>query len=129
MRRDIRGFISQTGASTRFFAKAFYLVDNGYCTIQDVDRSLRNDCGYWITFVGPFRFLDLTGIPAYRVVMEELPPELSCSKDIPALVKRVVDSGGRGVANAKGFVGTVRRRHGAGRSDFWNSTMIFAPCP
>ena len=102
VRRDVRGFIT----NRCFYAllrEAFHLVDNGYCTIEDVDRSLRNDYGYWITFVGPFRFMDLTGIPAYRMVMEGLLPELSCSKDIPALMKEVVDSGGRGVANAKGF--------------------------
>lgn len=102
VRRDIRGFIT----NRCFYAllrEAFYLVDNGYCTIEDVDRSLRNDYGYWITFVGPFRFMDLTGIPAYRMVMEGLLPELSCSKEIPALMKKVVDSGARGVANAKGF--------------------------
>lgn len=102
VRRDVRGFIT----NRCFYAllrEAFYLVDNGYCTIEDVDRSLRNDYGYWITFVGPFRFMDLTGIPAYRMVMEGLLPELSCSKDVPDLMKKVVDSGGRGVANAKGF--------------------------
>ena len=102
VRRDIRGFIT----NRCFYAllrEAFYLVDNGYCTIEDVDRSLRNDYGYWITFAGPFRFLDLTGIPAYRMVMEDLLPELSCSKDVPALMNKVVNSGGRGVANAKGF--------------------------
>ncbi|HEV2383587.1 MAG TPA: 3-hydroxyacyl-CoA dehydrogenase family protein [Terriglobia bacterium] len=102
VRRDIRGFIT----NRCFYAllrEAFYLVDNGYCTIEDVDRSLRNDYGYWITFAGPFRFMDLTGIPAYRMVMEGLLPELSCSKEVPASMQRVVDSGARGVANAKGF--------------------------
>ena len=102
VRRDIRGFIT----NRCFYAllrEAFYLVDSGYCTIEDVDRSLRNDYGYWITFAGPFRFMDLTGIPAYRMVMEGLLPELSCSKEVPPLMKKVVDSGARGVANAKGF--------------------------
>jgi len=102
VRRDIRGFIT----NRCFYAllrEAFYLVDNGYCSIEDVDRSLRNDYGYWITLVGPFRFMDLTGIPAYRMVMEGLLPELSCSPEVPALMKRVTDSGARGVANAKGF--------------------------
>jgi 3-hydroxybutyryl-CoA dehydrogenase len=83
--------------------EAFYLVENGYATIEDVDRSLRNDLGYWITFAGPFRFMDLTGIPAYRMVMEDLFPELCCSKEVPELMRKVVDSGARGVANAQGF--------------------------
>lgn len=102
LRRDIRGFIT----NRVFYAmlrEAFYLVDSGYCTIEDVDRSLRNDLGYWITFAGPFRFMDLTGIPAYAAVMKGLFPDLHCSTEVPELMKKVVASGARGVSNAKGF--------------------------
>jgi 3-hydroxybutyryl-CoA dehydrogenase len=102
LRRDIRGFIT----NRCFYAllrEAFHLVEAGYATIEDVDRSLRNDYGYWITFAGPFRYMDLTGIPAYAAVMRDLFPDLDYSKEVPALMRRVVDSGARGVSNAKGF--------------------------
>jgi 3-hydroxybutyryl-CoA dehydrogenase len=102
LRRDIRGFIT----NRVFYAmlrEAFYLVESGYASVEDVDRSLRNDLGYWITFAGPFRFMDLTGIPAYAAVMKGLFPELNSSTKVPALMKRVVASGARGVSNAKGF--------------------------
>ena len=102
VRHDIRGFLTNR-CMYALMREAFYLVENGYATIEDVDRSLRNDLGYWITFAGPFRFMDLTGIPAYRMVMEDLFPELCCSKEVPALMRKTVDSGARGVANAKGF--------------------------
>jgi 3-hydroxybutyryl-CoA dehydrogenase len=75
VRKDIRGFIT----NRVFYAmlrEAFYLVENGYATPEDVDRSVRNDLGWWITLAGPFRFMDLTGIPAYKAVMEDLFPEL-----------------------------------------------------
>lgn len=102
LRRDVRGFIT----NRCFYAlirEAFHLVESGYTTIEDVDRSLRNDLGYWITFAGPFRFMDLTGVPAYRTVMRDLWPGLDCSTKVPSLMKKVVDSGALGVANAKGF--------------------------
>jgi 3-hydroxybutyryl-CoA dehydrogenase len=102
VKRDIRGFIT----NRCFYAllrEAFYLVEAGYATIADVDRSLRNDLGYWITLAGPFRFMDLTGIPAYAAVMKDLFPELSCSQDVPELMLKVVKSGAKGVSNAKGF--------------------------
>ena len=102
VRRDVRGFITNR-CMYALMREAFYLVESGYATIEDVDRSLRNDLGYWITFAGPFRFMDLTGVPAYRRVMEELLPELCCSKEVPALIRKVVDAGGKGVANAQGF--------------------------
>ncbi|MGA2987947.1 MAG: 3-hydroxyacyl-CoA dehydrogenase family protein [Terriglobia bacterium] len=102
VRRDIRGFLTNR-CMYALIREAFYLVESGYATIEDVDRSLRNDLGYWITFAGPFRFMDLTGVPAYLRVMEDLLPELCCSKEVPALIRKVVDKGGLGVANAQGF--------------------------
>jgi 3-hydroxybutyryl-CoA dehydrogenase len=100
--RDIRGFLTNR-CMYALMREAFYLVEAGYATIEDVDRSLRNDLGYWITFAGPFRFMDLTGVPAYLRVMKDLLPELCCSQEVPALIQKVVDAGGQGVANAQGF--------------------------
>jgi 3-hydroxybutyryl-CoA dehydrogenase len=102
VKRDVRGFIT----NRIFYAmlrEAFHLVEAGYATPADVDRSLRNDLGYWITFAGPFRFMDLTGIPAYAAVMTDLFPDLDSRKDMPALMRKIVGSGARGVQNAKGF--------------------------
>jgi 3-hydroxybutyryl-CoA dehydrogenase len=102
VRRDIRGFIT----NRIFYAmlrEAFYLVENGYATVEDVDRSVRNDLGYWITLAGPFRYMDLTGIPAYAAVMRDLLPDLSCNTQVPQLMKEVVAVGARGISNAKGF--------------------------
>ncbi len=65
--------------------------------------SVRNDMGYWITLAGPFRYMDLTGIPAYGAVMRDLLPDLSRSQETPKLMKEVMASGARGTSNAKGF--------------------------
>jgi 3-hydroxybutyryl-CoA dehydrogenase len=102
VRRDIRGFITNR-IMYAMIREAFYLVENGYATVEDVDRSVRNDMGYWITMAGPFRYMDLTGIPAYAAVMRGLLPELCCAKDTPKLMQEVVASGARGVSNARGF--------------------------
>ncbi len=102
LRRDIRGFISNR-IMYAMLREAFHLVESGYATIEDVDRSLRNDLGYWITFAGVFRFMDLTGIPAYAAVMKDLFPELNCDTKAPSLIEKLVQEGARGVSNAKGF--------------------------
>jgi 3-hydroxybutyryl-CoA dehydrogenase len=102
LRRDIRGFITNR-VMYAMIREAFHLVESGVATIADVDRSLRNDLGYWITFAGPFRFMDLTGIPAYAAVMRDLLPELSASTELPELMRKVAGSGAQGVSNAKGF--------------------------
>ena len=102
VRRDVRGFITNR-IMYAMMREAFYLVENGYATVEDVDRSVRNDMGYWITMAGPFRYMDLTGIPAYAAVMSDLLPDLCCSQETPKLMQLVVASGARGTSNAKGF--------------------------
>ena len=102
LKKDIRGFITNR-LMYAMMREAFYLVENDYATIEDIDRSIRNDLGYWITFAGPFRFMDLTGIPAYLTVMENLFPELCNSTSAPASIKNLVNAGAKGVSNAHGF--------------------------
>lgn len=102
LKKDIRGFITNR-IMYAMLREAFYLVENGFATIEDVDRSLRNDLGYWITFAGPFRFMDLTGIPAYLTVMQDLWPELSNTTQPAQTMKDIVARGAKGVSNANGF--------------------------
>jgi 3-hydroxybutyryl-CoA dehydrogenase len=102
LRKDIRGFITNR-IMYAMLREAFNLVENGYATVEDVDRSLRNDLGYWMTFAGPFRFMDLTGIPAYLTVMKDLFPDLDNSAQAPEMMEKLVASGARGVSNAHGF--------------------------
>lgn len=102
LRRDVRGFLTNR-LMYAMLREAFYLVESGFATPADIDRSLRNDVGYWITFAGPFRYMDLTGIPAYAAVMRDLLPDLSCAKEVPALIREVVESGAHGISNCKGF--------------------------
>jgi 3-hydroxybutyryl-CoA dehydrogenase len=102
VRKDIRGFITNR-LMYALYREAFSLVENGYATIEDVDRACRNNAGYWMTLVGPFRWMDLTGVAAYHNVMKELFPTLCNTTEVPALIDAVVRSGGRGVSNAHGF--------------------------
>lgn len=102
LRREIRGFITNR-ISYAMFREACHLVDSGVCTVEDVDRSLRNDVGWWIPFAGPFRYMDLMGVEAYYRVMRDLLPELSTEPGIPRLMREVVESGGRGISNGRGF--------------------------
>jgi 3-hydroxybutyryl-CoA dehydrogenase len=102
LRRDVRGFLT----NRVFYAmlrEAFYLVEAGFADPADVDRSLRNDLGYWITFAGPFRMMDLMGLPAFEAVMRGLFPELNCDTRVPRLMEKLVKSGARGIANQRGF--------------------------
>jgi len=102
VRKDIRGFITNR-LMYAMYREAFYLVENGYATVEDVDRACRNNAGYWMTLVGVFRWMDLTGVPAYHTVLKDLFPTLNNDTKVPELIDKIVREGGRGVANAKGF--------------------------
>jgi 3-hydroxybutyryl-CoA dehydrogenase len=102
LRREIRGFITNR-ISYAMFREACYLVESGVCTVEDVDRSLCNDVGWWIPFAGPFRYMDMMGVEGYHRVMRDLLPDLSTSPEIPRLISDIVEGGGRGISNGRGF--------------------------
>ena len=102
VRKDIRGFITNR-LMYAMYREAFFLVENGYASVEDVDRACRNNAGYWMTLVGVFRWMDLTGVPAYHTVMKDLFPTLNNKTEVPKLIDNIVKSGGKGVANAHGF--------------------------
>ena len=108
LREDIRGFLSNR-MMYAMIREAFHLVEAGIADIETVDRSFRNDMGWWALLAGPFRWMDLTGIPAYQLVMEGLLPKLCNDKQVPKLMRTVVASGAQGISNAKGFYPYTRR--------------------
>jgi 3-hydroxybutyryl-CoA dehydrogenase len=102
VRKDIRGFITNR-LMYAMYREAFYLVENGYASIEDIDRACRNNAGYWMTLVGVFRWMDLTGVAAYHNVMKDLFPTLNNQTTVPKLIDDIVKAGGKGVSNAHGF--------------------------
>lgn len=92
MRKDIRGFIANR-LMYSMYREAIYLVENGYATVEDVDRACRNNTGYWMTLVGVFGWMDLTGVPAYHNVMKDLNATLYNGTEVPKLIDDIVKSG------------------------------------
>jgi 3-hydroxybutyryl-CoA dehydrogenase len=118
LRKEIRGFITNR-ISYAMFREACHLVDSGVCTIEDVDRVLRNDVGWWMPFAGPFRYMDMMGVEAYYRVMGDLLPDLSTDPGIPRLMRDVVESGGRGIKNGRGFY-----RYSEDEAKSWESKFV-----
>lgn len=102
LRKEVRGFIVNR-ISYAMYREACHLVDSGVCTVEDVDRALRNDVGWWMPFAGPFRYMDMMGVEAYYHVMHDLLPDLCTDPGIPRLMRNVVEGGGRGIKNGRGF--------------------------
>jgi 3-hydroxybutyryl-CoA dehydrogenase len=83
--------------------EASYLVDNGYASVEDIDRACRNDAGYYLPFAGNCRYMDLMGTYAYGMVMKDLNPDLSKDAMLPQFMEQVLANGGAGMQNNKGF--------------------------
>jgi len=99
---DIRGFITNR-LMYAFIREACYLADIGVADVAMIDRSFRNDVGWWATLAGPFRWMDLTGIHSYAAVMEDLLPELANTKQLPRIMRKMRARGAHGISNQKGF--------------------------
>ena len=95
--------------------EAFYLVENGYVSVEDIDRSCRNDAGYYLPFAGNFRYMDLMGAYGYGMVMKDLNPELSKEDNLPVFFKDIIAEGGVGMENNKGFY-----KYEKGDAEKWN---------
>jgi 3-hydroxybutyryl-CoA dehydrogenase len=70
--------------------EAFFLIENGYVTEEDIDRACRNDAGYYLPFAGNLRYMDLMGTYVYGVVMQDLNPELSVQQELPVFFERLL---------------------------------------
>jgi 3-hydroxybutyryl-CoA dehydrogenase len=117
VRKDIRGFITNR-LMYAMYREAINLVENGYATVEDVDRSCRNNAGYFMTFVGIFRWMDLTGVKAYHTVMKDLFPTLYNGTEVPKLIDDIVKADGNGTSNSKGFY-----EYAEGEAKMWEETF------
>lgn len=102
VKNDIRGFITNR-LMYALMREALHLLDNGYADVESIDRSFRNDIGWFATLAGPFRMMDMTGLPAYIAVMKDLFPELATTTQLPETMQRLADEGANGVFNGHGF--------------------------
>lgn len=98
--------------------EAFYLIDNNYVTVEDIDRACRNDAGYYLPFSGNFRYMDLMGTYMYGIVMQDLNPELSKNTHIPAFFQYMMNEGSKGMAKGKGFYS-----YEPGEAEWWTETF------
>jgi 3-hydroxybutyryl-CoA dehydrogenase len=102
VRKDINGFIvNRIGYA--MYREAFYLLENGIADIETIDRAFRNVIGLWGTVVGPFRWMDLTGLKGYAAAMEKMLPTLSTDRNVPELLRDLVTKGHNGVFTGRGF--------------------------
>jgi 3-hydroxybutyryl-CoA dehydrogenase len=118
VKRDIEGFVVNR-LCYAMYREAFYLLEQGVSDIEMIDRAFRNVVGMWAEIAGPFRWMDLTGLPAYAAVMKRLFPTLSNATDVPERIQKLADDGARGVTNGRGFYNYTPEE-----AETWNKKLV-----
>lgn len=97
------GFSVRARMMAAMLREGLYLVENGFASIESVDRACRNDAGYYLPFAGNFRYMDLMGTYAYGMVMKDLNRELSNIDRLPKILQEKKYKGEVGMDVGKGF--------------------------
>jgi 3-hydroxybutyryl-CoA dehydrogenase len=102
VQKDVEGFIVNRMAYAAY-REALWLLENGVADVETIDRSIRNARSVWANIAGPFRWMDMSGLAGYAAVMERLFPKLSNQTAVPKVMRNLIDSGAKGMANGRGF--------------------------
>lgn len=118
VQRDVPGFIVNRLAYA-MYREAFWMLENEVADVDTIDRAFVNAISVWANIAGPFRWMDLSGLPAYAQAMGRLFPELSQATETPASFQKMIDDGARGIANGRGFYSYT-----AAEADAWRAKLV-----
>lgn len=99
IRKEIEGFIGNR-IKRAVDREARWLVDNGYCTFEDVDTVLETGYGYP---KGPFRLLDMTGVDLAFIVLRERYKKTGVKEPGYDMLEKMYNEGRWGRKTGKGF--------------------------
>jgi len=102
VKKEIDGFLLNR-LQLALGREAFYLVEKGVATIEDVDICLNSVLGLRWATVGPFRQMDSAGIDTACKVWKYILPSISNSRRIPKAMTEKVARGELGMKTRKGF--------------------------
>ena len=103
LQKEIPGFIANR-IGYAMYREALSLLDSGVADAETIDRSVRNALGLWATVCGPLRWIDLTGGPElYAKAVQHVLPTLNNSTELPPVLKKLAQTGARGIVNGRGF--------------------------
>ncbi len=102
VKKDISGFILNR-LQYAILREAFYIVENGVASVEDVDNVMKYGLGRRYACIGPFETIDFGGIDIFFNVGSYMFKELSNSTDVSPLLRELYEEGAYGVKTGKGF--------------------------
>lgn len=83
--------------------EAMHIVEFGIADMEDVDKVLKYGLGMRYACLGPFEVADLGGLDTFYRISSYLFQDLSDAKEVPAMLKELMEEGAFGVKAGKGF--------------------------
>lgn len=102
LNRDSDGFVGNR-LQFALFREALHVVEEGLCSVEDVDLVLTAGLGLRYAVLGPFRVADFGGVDTYHHISEHLFTVLDNSREVSPVLSRVFEEGRYGVKTKHGF--------------------------
>lgn len=100
--REVKGFI---GNRIQFavMREAMNIVENGYASMEDVDRVLHYGLGLRYAVLGPFQTADYGGVDTFFHISETLFSDLSNRTKANEMIRSLYAAGKYGIKTGEGF--------------------------
>ena len=100
--KDVVGLVVNR-LQTALLREAFYLLDQGAISAEDIDKAVRGSLGFRAASIGPMKMVDMGGLDAWLDCCEKLLPIMDRSIDAPKALDDLVSQGHTGIKSGKGF--------------------------
>ena len=102
VKKDIRGFVTNR-LMYAVYREGLHILGQGEADLEALDKAFRYDTGSWITMMGIFQRMDYLGIAHFASLAERTFEQLNNTKQVPQIMKKLVQEKGRGIHNQNGL--------------------------
>lgn len=102
LRKEVPGFIANRLQSA-LLREALALVEDGVCSMEDLDAVVSLGFGRRLAIFGPFAVHDMAGLDVWQAIAKNLFPVISDAKAPPALLAERAARGEYGLKSGRGF--------------------------
>ncbi|KAA9016006.1 3-hydroxyacyl-CoA dehydrogenase family protein [Niallia endozanthoxylica] len=102
LKKEISGFIANR-LQTALMREAFYLLNEGVASAQDIDTAITAGPGFRWAFTGPIEIADFGGLDTWQRVFDNVAPDLDQSVEAPAIIRQLAEEGKLGIKSGEGI--------------------------
>ena len=108
MNKPAPGFIANR-LQHALYREAVFMVENGICGPEDIDKCIRSSWGPRYTSIGLFEHFDYSGLDLIASIHQYLYPDLCCDTTVQPLIQECVERGDLGYKTGTGVYDWTQR--------------------